>query len=340
MKYIDTKEFLELSNSIPIIDVRAPLEYENGHIPGAINIPLFSNEEREKIGTTYKHVGKLNAIEEGLNFVGPKMSQMAIRGLKVSKKKSLLVHCWRGGMRSKSMAWLFELMGLHCYVLDGGYKAYRKHGLDEFKNFNRFIILQGATGSGKTYIIKELAKQGDQVIDLEGLANHKGSAFGALGEANQPTTQQFQNNVFEQFDKLDKSKHIWLEGESRTIGKVYLPETLWDVMNTSRVVEINIPQEERVKHLLKDYGKFETTELIESVEKIRKRFGNDKTKICVELLQENKLAEVTKMLLDYYDKAYTFSRDKYKKQKPQQENFDHMNFDIIAKKLLLTAHKA
>ncbi|MFA8298854.1 MAG: tRNA 2-selenouridine(34) synthase MnmH [Hyphomicrobiales bacterium] len=334
MEVINTNEFLKLSKSIPIIDVRSPLEFEQGHIPGALNIPLFSNEEREIVGTTYKQVGKMKAIEQGLDFTGNKMKDIAIRGLKVSKRKSLLVHCWRGGMRSNSMAWLWNIMGVKCYLLEGGYKSYRNQLLQDFKSLDNLHILQGATGSGKTYIIHELERQGEQVIDLEKIANHKGSAFGELGERPQPTTQQFQNNLHTKLKSLDLDKRIWVEGESRTIGKVYLPETLWEKMNTSKVVEVNIPQEKRIQHLVKDYGKYNNEDLIKSVEKIQKRFGFDKAKTCIDYLKNSQYEEATKMLLDYYDKAYSFSREKYKTNTPKLFTFDNMNFEMITKHII------
>lgn len=313
MRRVDVKEFLLSDVDTPIIDVRSPAEFDEGHISGAINIPLFSNEERAKVGTMYTQVGRGEALELGLELVGPKLNHLAKKAKAVGIHRKVKTHCWRGGMRSEKMAWLFELVDLEVTVLKGGYKAFRQQLMQDFKALSNLIVIQGATGSGKTMILHELKQMGEQILDLEARANHKGSAFGALGMDEQPTTAQFQNVLYNDLLHLDTAKRIWIESESLSIGKVYLPESLWESMNNSNIIELVIEKELRAKRIVEEYGHFDPQSLAKSIEKIRSRFGGDRVKKALELLKEQKLQEVTMLLLNYYDKAYTFSKNKYKK---------------------------
>lgn len=310
METVSAINFLTSAKSIPMVDVRSPGEFEKGHIPGAISLPLFKDEERAIVGTIYKQQGREPAIEKGLEFVEPKMQELADRAKELAVDGQLLVHCWRGGMRSNRTAWLFEQNGLKCSVLEGGYKAFRNHILSELSAAENLLVLAGPTGSGKTDILKELAAAGEQVIDLEGLANHRGSAFGALGMPDQPTSQQFQNDLFAEYQKLDPSRRIWVESESLTIGRVYLPEPFWKKMNESPSVQIDMSREVRAKRLAIDYGSLEVDGLKESILKIQQNFGGNRVKQSLELLDEGKIEEVALLLLEYYDKRYSFGRAK------------------------------
>ena len=314
MHYVGVKDFLSEGHAIPIVDVRSPGEFNDGHIPGAHNIPLFTDKERAQVGTTYTQVGKTEAIELGLEIVGPKMNPLAKKAKSLALAGKLNLHCWRGGMRSEKMAWLFELVGIETTVLTGGYKAFRQQLLEDFQNLDHLIILQGPTGSGKTAILHELENLGEQILDLEFRANHKGSAFGALGMGEQPSTSQFQNELYDDLLKLDPYKRIWIESESLSIGRVYLPQTLWEAMNRSSVIEIEIEKLIRAKRIVKEYGHIEKNLLAFSIEKIQSRFGGDRVKKALTMLEEGKLEDVTLLLLDYYDKSYTFSKNKYKEK--------------------------
>ena len=217
-----------------ILDVRTPDEYEKGHIPKALNLPLFSNEERAIVGTIYKQENPEKALLQGLDFVGIKMTRFIEKAKSLAPDKNIVIHCWRGGKRSSSMAWLLDLAGFNVKVLEGGYKAYKRYIQQQIENENfEFIVLGGRTGSGKTHILNALNDYGEQVIDLENLANHKGSAFGWIGEEAQPTTEQFENNLFEQLNNMERERRIWLENESRNIGSVYLPDAFWSKMKKS-----------------------------------------------------------------------------------------------------------
>ncbi len=336
------REFLLEGNEVPIIDVRSPGEFAEGHIEGAINLPLFSDAERVRVGTIYTKVGKPEAIELGLSIVGPKMSDLAKKAKSLAVGGKLKVHCWRGGMRSDKLAWLFELVGLDVIVLEGGYKAYRQQLLTDFVSLNHLIVLHGPTGCGKTDVLKSLKSHGEQVIDIERRANHKGSAFGALGLGEQPNTAQFQNRLHADLLALDFEKRIWIESESLSIGKVYLPQTLWETMNRTDVIEIEVPKKIRAQRIVQEYGCLPKSDLEDSIRKIQSRFGGNRVKEALELLAVDRLEEVVLLLLQYYDSTYLFSKNKYKKKaiakyKSKTGIADEMALDLIkiADKLIL-----
>lgn len=300
---IDITRFLELAGELPVVDVRSPGEFDRGHIPGAVNIPLFDDSERAAVGTTYVQVGRREAVLQGLGFVGPKMRALCEQALALPSRE-VLVHCWRGGMRSRSMAWLFETVGLRCRVLEGGYKAFRRAALDEIGAPREIRILGGYTGSGKTEIVGELAHAGAQAIDLEALARHRGSAFGALGQGTQPTTEQFENLLFSELRLTDPAVPLWLEDESANIGRVQLTPALYARMKSAPVLQIEVPRGDRVRRLVAEYGGFDRELLARSIEKISKRLGSEKCARVVELCRAGEMAAVAEMLLDYYDKGY------------------------------------
>ena len=313
MNYCEPHTFLELPDTIPIIDVRSPSEFDRGHIPGAFNIPLFNDEERAIIGTIYVRSGQADAIEKGYEIANPKRNAFIETARQIAKDGRLRVHCWRGGMRSENMAGLFEEAGIQCTVLTGGYKAYRKILFEDFKNISNLIVIHGPTGSGKTEIIQALCGMGEQVIDLEKMASHRGSAFGNVGLPPQPTTMQFQNDLHASLQQFDPGRPIWIEGESINIGKVYMPATLWDLMNRSPVIRIEMEKGLRVQIILKEYGKYSSYELNESVRKLWKRYGGDRTQYVMELVNSGNLEKAVGLLLDYYDRHYRFSFEKYVK---------------------------
>ncbi|HEX2920414.1 MAG TPA: tRNA 2-selenouridine(34) synthase MnmH [Bacteroidales bacterium] len=307
MNKISILQFLELSAEIPVIDVRSPAEFTNGHIPGAVNIPLFDDSERAIVGAKYKKEGRTAAISEGLRLTGPSMHIKFEKALKHAKNRKLLVHCWRGGMRSEAMAWLFSLGGIECSVLEGGYKVYRNHILSSLSEKRNLIILGGMTGSSKTHILHFLKNKGLQIIDLEGLANHKGSAFGSLGQLPQPSTEQFANNLFTEWSRLDPAKPIWLEDESHNIGTVFIPDGFYLNMQKSKTVVLKMAIATRMPRLLKEYSTFDSSLLSASVNKISKRLGGDNTKEAIDAIERGEIAKAVEISLRYYDKAYLYS---------------------------------
>jgi len=189
-------EFLLLRHSLPLIDVRSEGEFAEGHILGAVNIPLLNNQERVIVGTAYKQKGQREAIYEGFRLVGPRLNDIIGETEKTAAGKEVLVHCWRGGMRSNNFAQFIDMARIKSQTLKGGYKAYRQFAFDYFRKPLQIILIGGCTGSGKSEVLRSLAAQGEQILDLEMLAHHKGSAFGALMQLPKPTTEQFHNNLF------------------------------------------------------------------------------------------------------------------------------------------------
>jgi len=307
------EEFVHKLRSTPAIDVRSPGEFQTGHIPGAINIPIFNNEERAIVGTIYKKESREPAVFKGLEIVGAKLRGFAEQARSIAKNNELLIYCWRGGMRSASMAWLFETIGIKCYTLEGGYKAFRRFGKYQLTKGNKLIILGGYTGSGKTAILQELVKQGEQVLDLESIANHKGSAFGALGQNKQPPNEQFENLLIWKWISFDLSKPIWLEDESKSIGANWIPQELYDRMRKATVINILLDNQSRIERLMKEYAVYDTKHLENCILKIEKRLGGQNTKEALESLKNDDLATVAKIALSYYDKTYRYGLEKREK---------------------------
>lgn len=307
---LSVADFLSQAESLPVIDVRSPGEFAHAHLPGAVNIPLFDNEERALIGIKYKQAGKDAAVLLGLDLIGTKMSGFVRQSRKLNPTgKEVLVHCWRGGMRSGSFAWLLNTAGIKATTLVGGYKAYRSTVLDAFTEPRNLFVLGGKTGSGKTDILKHLAEQGEQIIDLEALAHHKGSSYGAIGQVPQPSTEQFENVLFGVWRKLDSTKRIWLEDESRNVGSCFIPMPLWVQMRAAPVAFVDMPKSVRVERLVREYtGIDRVTDhhklLVEATERIRKRLGGKVTQDALDALAQNDYATVADLTLDYYDKAY------------------------------------
>ena len=243
-------------------------------MPGAINLPLFDDEQRAEVGTIYRNSGHDSAVLRGLKFAGEKMTDLVLQARQSTcGDRSVLVHCWRGGMRSQSMGWLLKTAGLEPALLEGGYKAFRKYAHGYFDRPWRLHVVSGLTGAGKTRVLRLLADAGHQVLDLEGLANHRGSAFGGIGQANQPSTEQFENDLFFQLDSFDSQQRIWVEDEGNRIGTVVLPSTFYNRMRHSPAVFMDSSARQRVKNLLVDYGELPISELKDSIQKIRKRLG-------------------------------------------------------------------
>ncbi len=334
---ITIEDFLSLTKQYPVLDVRSPGEYAHAHIPAAHSLPLFTDEERKQVGTAYKQQSREAAIKIGLDYFGVKMKAMVeeVEVLIVDRgslaveqgqtnneqqsTNNVLVHCWRGGMRSAAVSWLLDMYGFKVYQLVGGYKAYRKWILSQFEKEYNFNIIGGYTGSGKTLVLHELKKQQKTIIDLEGLANHKGSAFGAIENIPQPGQEMFENMLGEALQvasqKLLEEQRssspfrglggcIFLEDESQRIGNLQIPIPLWYSMRRAPVFFMDIPFEERLIYITAEYGKLKKKILADAIMRIQKRLGGLETKNTLNFLEEDNYKECFRILLSYYDKWY------------------------------------
>ncbi len=289
-----------------IIDVRSPLEYAKGRISGALSLPLFTDQERALVGTTYKQQGKDPAVFLGLQLTGPKLAAFVTQAQSQADSKALKIYCWRGGMRSGAMGWLMELAGFRVATLKGGYKAYRKWCHRQFERSFELIVIGGMTGCGKTEALADLKERGEQVIDLEALACHRGSAFGRVGILEpQPSTEQFENAIGEALARFDLTRPVWIENESRLIGTCHLPIALSQKMASARLEVIERPREERIQRLLKEYGGASPEELIAAIGRIEKHLGRVRAKSASEAIQQGDLAQAIALVLDYYDSTYS-----------------------------------
>ncbi|HYG18137.1 MAG TPA: tRNA 2-selenouridine(34) synthase MnmH [Ohtaekwangia sp.] len=299
---VDIEQFLRLREELPVVDVRSEGEFNAGHIKGARNIPLLNDRERVEVGTDYKKKGQLEAIKTGFRLVGPRLPEIIEAAENTGKE--LLVHCWRGGMRSGNFCQFLSMARIKTRQLEGGYRAYRHLALKSFEAPLNLIVITGYTGSGKSDVLRALGEKGEQIIDLEQLAHHKGSAFGGLMMPPQPTTEQFQNNLFETIRTLDFGKRIWIEDESLAIGKVFLPDVLWRRMTASPLVELVVEREVRIQRLVQEYGHANPEEFLKAMTRIIKKLGGQHFQAAREKLLQGDMTATIDILLNYYDKTY------------------------------------
>lgn len=329
IRKLTIEEFLSLAKDHPVLDVRSPGEFSHAHIPGAASLPLFTDEERKVVGTAYKQESKQKAIKLGLDYFGGKMVRMVEEAEEICTRQNtqykartdhpvsrssniVLIHCWRGGMRSAGVAWLLDLYGFAVYTLAGGYKAYRKWVQQQFEKNYPLTLLGGYTGSGKTEILAALRQKKEFVIDLEALAGHKGSAFGKLGMPPQPSQEMFENLLAKELisvtEKCTTTENgqpcIWVEDESQRIGEINIPTVFFTQMRTKKIRFINIPFEERLNFIVQHYGKFDKEQLVNAIIRIKKRLGGLETKTAINYLIEDNIKDCFSVLLKYYDKQY------------------------------------
>lgn len=313
------RDLAELKPLLLTIDVRSPAEFEAGHIPGAVNVPLFDDEARALVGTDFKRKGRYEAIHRGLQLAGPKFADFldALQEHGAKAGGHLLVYCWRGGMRSGSMAWLFSLCGFQVNTLQGGYRSYRRWCKTVVGDANLappapVLVLGGCTGVGKTAILYELRKVDQQILDLEGLARHRGSAFGATSEP-QPSNEAFENILAFAVRRVTPKKPLWIEHEGKHVGKASLPLGIlsWITNATGALVMLTMSKELRVRRLVDDYCNDPNLSKVEQLEQLKnsvnllsKRLGGQRVKDALRLLDEGRWNEVAGMMLDYYDKLY------------------------------------
>jgi tRNA 2-selenouridine synthase len=304
------EELLKLKETLTLIDVRAPIEFEQGHIPNAINFPILNNEARKEVGTCYKQNGHEAAVILGYKLVGPNFYKIIKQAYKQFENKEIIIHCYRGGLRSRIMANLLSTAGFQVHLLQGGYKKFRHWTLEKLDADYKFKVLGGYTGSGKTTILKYFASQKIQVLDLEKLANHRGSAFGNIGLPPQPTNEQFENLIAVELNKMNLESPIWIEDESSMIGRCKVPTKIHGAIRNNLLYFLEIDLEQRVKNIIVDYGQFDKELLKEATNKLHKRLGDLRTREAIQLLEENNMSDWAKAMLIYYDKTYLFGVSK------------------------------
>jgi len=296
-----------LAGQGPILDVRSPAEYERAHIPGALSLPLFGDEERAAIGTLYKQQGRQRAVQQGLALVGPRLAalgQALIEQAALAPGHPLRLHCWRGGMRSASVAWLAGTLDLPVLLLAGGYKRFRRWALARFEQSWPIRLLGGRTGTGKTELLLALQQRGVAVVDLEGLAHHRGSSFGGLGLPPQPSVEHYENRLALALHGHRDAPEIWLEAESSQVGRCRIPADLWRQMQQAPALEVRRPLQQRLDHLVRIYGVQEPAALAEATRRIARRLGPGRTAAALEAIERRDWAGACRQMLDYYDRCY------------------------------------
>lgn len=311
-KEINVEEALNLTNPI-FVDVRSEGEYTEDKLPLSINIPLFNNDERALVGTLYKQEGPDVAKLKGLELVSPKLTGIYQKISKLAENHQVVILCWRGGMRSLSLARIMDLMGLTIYRLQGGYKAYRQYVnayLEEPLHGQQLVVLRGLTGVGKTGVIQHLQEMGVGAIDLEGLANHRGSAFGSVGLEEQPSQKLFESRLVKSLSGLKEHKYIVVECESKKIGRNILPTPFHQAMSEGPQILTYDSLENRVQRIIRIYteGFRDNIEgLNESVAKLVKKLGKDKVADLQAKISAKNFADVVRvLLLEYYDPLYQY----------------------------------
>ncbi len=299
-----------LAQDLPLLDSRSPGEYQSGHIPGALSFPLFSDEERSIVGTCYNDQGQAEAVELGLELIGPKLRRFVQEAKGLAPDRQIRLHCWRGGMRSSSLAWLLETAGFQVTLLKGGYKAFRGWALSQLASPKPILTLGGMTGTGKTEMLYQLQTQGEQILDLEAHANHRGSSYGALGLPAQPSDEQFGNDLAIAWVTFDPQRPIWIEAESRRIGLCRVPDQLFGPMSQAPVIQIERSRAERVQILLKEYGDLNPLDLIAATERIRRKLGGQNATAAICAIERGNLATAIHLVLDYYDKSYMYDLER------------------------------
>ncbi|SDH41409.1 tRNA 2-selenouridine synthase [Alteribacillus persepolensis] len=307
-------------NQTQFVDVRSPAEFDEYALPGAVNIPLFTNEERAEVGTIYKKEGKQKAIEKGLEMVGPKLSHFYHNMYSVYEchpEKELVVYCWRGGMRSKSFVSVMNMLGITCKQLPGGIRSIRKRIIDDLEKERKrnrvYYVIAGGTGTAKTNLLHQLQLEGYPVIDLEGLANHRGSAFGQIGR-KQHSQKQFELCLWLRLNELTDSPYLIVEAESKRIGTIILPRFIQNGIQTGKRVRLHMPMQERINTLIATYQPHcYRYEIKESLKKIERKLPVDVCEHihhCLDTEDYEKAAEL--LLVHYYDPRYEHAERKSK----------------------------
>lgn len=309
MKEITFEESMEMSNPL-YVDVRAPIEYNEDHVPGAVNLPIFNDEERREIGTLYRMSGQGDAIKRGTEIGGKRIVDI-INGISEVKDKEIVIYCARGGMRSGAVASLLDSLGIKTYRISGGYKSFRKMVTEQLSTMKvkpRIFVLQGLTGSGKTEIIRFIPNS----VDLEGMAGHRSSLFGGIG-LRQNSQKCFETLLWHKLELLKNEDYVIFEGESKKVGNLHIPENIFSQMRQSPAIYIETSIERRIEIIRNEYTGFnEDQKILNTVNSLKRRLGSVKTDTLTDLYRKGEIDEFIRiLLLDYYDSLYRHTLDKF-----------------------------
>jgi tRNA 2-selenouridine synthase len=332
MKQVDISAFLDSDDVV--IDARSEKEFDHAHFPGAVNIPLLNNEHRHEVGTAYKKHGREAAVLLGFELAGPLFASMIRKAIEAAPQKNVRLYCWRGGMRSGIMSYLLSVSGFKVTLLKGGYKAFRHWALNTLTEKKLLHVIGGKTGSGKTELLRTLGRLSEQIIDLEALANHKGSAFGSLGQKPQPSLEHFENMLAMEWTKLNPDRPTWIENESRAIGRVKIPDPVFDQMQKAKLFNVGMSNSRRMQRIMEEYGGFSVDELKECTARLKKRLGDLRTRQALEALDEKRYSDWLENLFIYYDKGYSFSMIENKRTPVNIPVADDESIEDVAKKMV------
>jgi len=314
MREISFEEVLKLKNYI-LIDARSPKEFLEQGIPGAVNIPALLDDERAEVGTAYVKQSKEKAKEIGIQRISKRLPEIFKNINELSKKYDRLIfYCSRGGMRSGSLEVLFNTLGFKTMKLQGGYKSYRQYILENIHEINKnkeYIVLHGRTGEGKTKILKKLEERGYSVLNLEKMADHKGSFFGGVCETREQSQKRFDGEIFDRLIK-DTKGYFLVESESKRIGNIYINESVYNSIVNGKHLFVSTSMKNRVEIIMEDYADAKVSELEECLLKVARYISKERYEKYHSLLIEGKLAELSEILMEkYYDPLYDVGINKY-----------------------------
>lgn len=287
-----------------VFDARSPGEFALGHIPGSINLPLLDDEQRHEVGICYKTKGRQSAIDLGFEMAGPHFLDKIQEARRFATEGMAMVYCARGGLRSEIITWLLNKGGISSIQLTGGYKAWRNYCLTQFEIPRSWFVVTGMTGVGKTSILKALQQAGEAVLDLEHIAGHKGSAFGGLGLPEQSRQEQFENHLAVALAEIPADARCWMEDESRFIGKLRIPDALFQAKLKGSRIATERSFDTRIERVLEEYGGLPKEDLRDKTIQLTKRLGHDQVKLALEHLDAHDMQQWVSILLKYYDKMY------------------------------------
>ncbi|XP_078605050.1 tRNA 2-selenouridine synthase-like [Branchiostoma floridae x Branchiostoma japonicum] len=302
-----------LTSASEVLDVRTPAEFAEDHIPGARNLPVLSDQERVKVGILYNE-NSFEARKLGAALISANIASMIQDDL-IDKPKDYtpLVYCWRGGQRSGSLGIILSHIGFKVYLLEGGYRTYRQTVVRDIKELPaqfKFLMLSGMTGVGKTFLLHRLQEQGEQVLDLEGAARHKGSILGLWAGETQPSQKAFESSLRNSLAQFNPSRPVWLESESSKVGHLHIPAQLFEQMKTAHRIELSVPMSCRIQQILRDYPHFtqDRIHLKELLQNLHKFHGGKKLDSWFCLIDNGRWEEfVESILREHYDPAYSNS---------------------------------